>query len=140
MSSKIVIDTSVFISALIGPKGPSRELIRLCLRGKFLPLFSNTLFNEYESVTRREEILAQCSLGPDEILELTQAFISVSRWINIYYAWRPNLKDEAENHLIEIAVAGNARMIATNNLRDFKNAELLFPELCIARPETIIRR
>jgi len=42
--------------------------------------------------------------------------------------------------LIEIAVAGGARMIATNNLRDFKNAELLFPELFIARPEAIIRR
>lgn len=27
------------------------------------------------------------------------AFISVAEWIKIYYSWRPNLKDEGDNHL-----------------------------------------
>jgi len=29
-------------------------------------------------------------------------------------------KDEADNHLIELAIAGNAKIIATNNIKDFK--------------------
>nr|WP_230841133.1 PIN domain-containing protein [Gloeobacter morelensis] len=66
--------------------------------------------------------------------------MSASKWIFIYYLWRPNLKDEADNHLIELAVAGNAQMIATNNARDFQNAELLFPDLSILKPEEMIRR
>jgi predicted nucleic acid-binding protein len=53
--------------------------------------------------------------------------------------WRPNLKDEADNHLIELAVAGNAQIIVTKNVKDFQNAELVFPNLSILRPEEIIR-
>ncbi|BAC89065.1 putative toxin-antitoxin system toxin component, PIN family [Gloeobacter violaceus] len=138
--TRIVVDTSVFISALIGPAGPSRELVRRCLQGQYQPLMGNALFCEYESIVGRPHILAQCPLSQNEILTLMHALMSVSKWISIYYLWRPNLKDEADNHLIELAVAGNAQVIATNNVRDFQNAELLFPDLSILKPEEIIRR
>jgi putative PIN family toxin of toxin-antitoxin system len=139
MGIKIVVDTCVFVSALIGSKGASRELIRRCLIGDFEPLMGNTLFCEYESVIHRDEIVAKCALSTEEIQALLSAFINVSEWINIYYSWRPNLKDEADNHLIELAVAGNAQIIATNNIKDFQNTELLFPNLAILKPEQIIR-
>ena len=139
MAIKIVVDTSVFISALIGSKGSSRELIRRCLKGEYQPLMGNALFSEYESVIQREEIIAKCPLNGTEILDLFVSFMSVSQWISIYYLWRPNLKDEADNHLIELAVAGNAQIIATKNIKDFQNAELLFPNLSILKPEEIIR-
>jgi len=140
MTTKIVVDTSVFVSALIGSTGPSRELIRLCLQGTYQPLMGNALFCEYESVLGRENVLAKCPLSQDERLTLMQAFMSVSKWISVYYLWRPNLRDEADNHLIELAIAGNAQMIATNNVRDFQKPELLFPGLSILKPEEIIRR
>jgi putative PIN family toxin of toxin-antitoxin system len=139
MTIKIVVDTSVFISALIGPQGPSRELIRRCLRGDYQPLMGNALFSEYESIIQRKEIIAKCPLSLEEMLALLASFISVSQWISIYYLWRPNLKDEADNHLIELAVAGNAQIIATNNIKDFQNTDLLFPNLSILKPEQIIR-
>lgn len=139
MSSKIVIDTSVWISALISPIGASRELLRQCLKGKYQPLMGNTLFCEYESVTEREEIQAKCPLTKTEIVALLASLISVSQWVSIYYLWRPNLKDEADNHLIELAVAGNASYIITHNVKDFHSCELLFPNLLILKPEAIIR-
>jgi putative PIN family toxin of toxin-antitoxin system len=140
MSIKIVVDTSVFISALIGSAGPSRELVRCCLKREYQPLMGNALFCEYESVIKRSEILTKCSITEQEILTLLQAFMSISQWVNIYYLWRPNLRDEADNHLIELAIAGNARIIATNNFKDLTNAELLFPDLLILTPEDVIRR
>ena len=140
MPTKLVVDTSVFISALIGPTGPSRELIRQCLMGTYQPLMGNALFCEYESVVARDSILAKCPLSQTEIVTLLQAFMSISKWISIYYTWRPNLKDEADNHLIELAVAGNSKLIATNNVKDFQNPELLFPNLMILKPEQILRR
>ncbi|PSF33913.1 putative toxin-antitoxin system toxin component, PIN family [Aphanothece hegewaldii CCALA 016] len=139
MSIKIVIDTSVIVSALISPIGASRELLRLALKGKYQPLMGNALFCEYESVIKREEIKAKCPLTEVEILALLASLMSVSQWISIYYLWRPNLKDEADNHLIELAVAGNAQMIATHNIRDFHSSELLFPNLLFLKPEAIIR-
>jgi putative PIN family toxin of toxin-antitoxin system len=140
MDSRIVVDTSVFISALIGPKGPSRELIRRCLLGEYQALMGNVLFTEYETVLSRPEIINICPLSSTEMTDLLAAFLNVSEWVNVYYLWRPNLRDEGDNHLIELAVAGNAKTIATNNLRDFKSAELIFPNLAIATPEQILRR
>ena len=140
MSVRIVIDTSVFVSALIGPTGPSREVIRRCLVGDYEPLMGNALFCEYEAVIERESIVTQCPLTQAEVLTLLQAFMSVSKWVSIYYTWRPNLKDEADNHLIELAVAGNAQIIATNDVRDFQNPELVFPDLMILKPEEILRK
>jgi putative PIN family toxin of toxin-antitoxin system len=139
MSTRIVIDTSVFISALIGAKGPSRELIRRCLLGEYQPLMGTALFSEYEAVMGREEILVRCSLEQTDINSLLAAFMSVAEWTKIYYSWRPNLRDEGDNHLIELAVAGNAGIIATNNLKDFRSPELAFPNLSILKPEQIIR-
>ncbi|BBC22616.1 putative toxin-antitoxin system toxin component, PIN family [Pseudanabaena sp. ABRG5-3] len=140
MKSRIVIDTSVLISALIGSTGASRELIRLCLQGEYQPLMGNNLFLEYESVVLREEIITQCTLTKQEIFTLLEAFMSVCQWIDIYYLWRPNLRDEADNHLIELAIAGNAQIIATKNIKDFLNSDLIFPNLSILKPEQIVRR
>ena len=140
MKSRIVIDTSVLISALIGSTGASRELIRLCLQGEYQPLMGNTLFLEYESVILREEIITLCTLTKQEIFALLDAFMSVCQWIDIYYLWRPNLRDEADNHLIELAIAGNAQIIATKNIKDFLNSDLIFPNLSILKPEQIVRR
>jgi predicted nucleic acid-binding protein len=69
-----------------------------------------------------------------------EAFMSISQWISIYYSWRPNLKDEADNHLIELAVVGNAQIVATINVRDFQNADLVFSHLLILKPEEVLRR
>ena len=139
MKNTIVVDTSIVISALIGEKGPSREILRLCLRGELKPLISNTLFLEYEDVSKRERILKLCPLSQNEIRELLNAFYSVCKWTPIYYLWRPNLKDEADNFLIELALAGNALKIITNNIRNLENAELNFPNLEILTPETYLR-
>jgi predicted nucleic acid-binding protein len=59
--------------------------------------------------------------------------------VPIYYLWRPNLKDEGDNFLIELAVAGNAEIIVTNNVKDLGSAELSFENLQIYKPEELLR-
>lgn len=139
MKNIVVVDTSVLISALLGPAGPARELIRRCLQGRYKPLISNALFLEYEDVTNRSQILEQCPFTSSELRELLNAYYSVCEWVPIYYLWRPNLPDESDNFLIELAVAGNANCVVTNNIRDLKNSELLFPDLHVMTPEQLLR-
>ncbi len=136
---KIVIDTSVIISALIGKKGPSREILRQCLKGHHKPLISNALFLEFEDVSTRSQILKLCPLSSKEINSLLCAFYSVTEWVPIYYLWRPNLLDENDNFLIELAIAGNAEIIVTNNTKDLKAAELSFENIQILKPEHFLR-
>ena len=59
------------------------------------------------------------ALKSAEISALLASLMSVSQWIYIYYLYRPNLEDEVDNHLIELAVAGNAQIIPTHNIKDF---------------------
>jgi len=139
MANIIVVDTSVLISALIGQKGPGREVLRKCLQGKYNPLISNALFMEYEDVSKRQQILDVCPLSSEEIRELLNAFYGICHWVPIYYLWRPNIVDEGDNFLIELALAGNATHIVTNNTGDLRNAELNFPGLAIVRPERLLR-
>nr|WP_246841287.1 PIN domain-containing protein [Chroococcidiopsis sp. TS-821] len=122
-----MVDTSVFISALISSQGASRELLRQCLLLKYQPLMGNALFAEYEQVTSRDEILRLCPLSVEEIEMLLASFMNICEWMHIYYLWRPNL------------IAGNASIIVTHNTQDFKQAELSFPELSILKPEEMIR-
>ena len=139
MSETIVIDTSVIISALIGKRGPGREIIRRCFLGEYKPLISNTLFSEYEDVSKRKRVIDRCPLSSKEITELLKALYNTCDWIPIYYLWRPNIADEGDNFLIELALAGNATHIITNNIRDLKNAVLKFPELKIVTPANFLR-
>jgi putative PIN family toxin of toxin-antitoxin system len=139
MNNIVVVDTSVLISAVLGPTGPARELIRRCLQGHYKPLISNALFLECEDVSSRSHILEQCKLTPSELRELLNAYYSVCEWVPIYYLWRPYLADESDNFLIELAVAGNAYCVVTNNIRDLKKSELLFPGLHVMTPEQLLR-
>jgi putative PIN family toxin of toxin-antitoxin system len=139
MNKTIVIDTSVFISAIIGAIGPSRALLRQCFEGRYQPLMGNALFCEYEDVCYRSPILEKTPLSVEEVNALLCSFFSICRWIPIYYLWRPNLKDEQDNHLIELAVAGNAEYLVTNNIKDFNQTELYFPQLTVITPEQLLR-
>ena len=134
-----MVDTNVFISALLGPTGASRAVLRSCLEGRLQPLMGAALFLEYESLLSRESLFKDCLLSPDQREALLNAFLSTCRWTTIYYSWRPNLRDEADNHLIELAVAGGAEAIVTKNTRDFKTAELHFPGLRFLRPEELLQ-
>ena len=129
----------MLISVLIGKEGPSREILRRCLQGANQPLISNTLFLEYEDASLRPRIQKLCPLDENEIRELINAFYSMCVWVPIYYLWRPNLKDEGDNFLIELAVAGNAEIIVTNNVKDLGFAELSFENLQIYKPEELLR-
>ena len=139
MTRTIVVDTSIVISALIGSQGPSRKVIRKCLLNDYTPLISNSLFLEYEDVSSRERIINLCSITNEEKRKLLNAFYHVCHWVSIHYLWRPNIRDEGDNFLIELAVAGNADYIVTNNINDFKNAQLKFPNIQIVTPEKLLR-
>ena len=134
----IVVDTNVFIAALLSATGASRIIIRACLEGYYQPLMGAALFAEYEDIMAREALFATCPLDAAERDKLFNAFLSVCEWKNIYYLWRPNLQDEADNHVVELAISGNAEYIVTHNIRDFKNAQLHFPHLQIVKPTQLL--
>lgn len=66
------------------------------------------------------------------------ALLRMCRWTQVYYLWRPNLPDESDNHVIELAVAGGAEAVVTKNVKDFSKGELLFARLAVLTPGQLI--
>lgn len=128
----IVLDTNVFVSALRSGGGASRQVLRRILQGHAMPLFGNALWQEYQDLLGRDVWTPVTT--PEERLQVLAALAQAGRWVHVYYGWRPNLRDEGDNHLIELAVAGNAEAVVTHNVRDLTRGELAWPRLRIVTP------
>ncbi len=98
------------------------------------------LYLEYEDVLAREDLMESSPLPLQERQELLAAYLSTCQWVRVYYLWRPNLPDEGDNHLVELAVAGGAGSIITNDTRHLRGGELGFPELRVETPTEYLRR
>jgi len=135
---RIVIDTNVFVSAMRSGGGASREIIRRALDGVYCPLFSNALWLEYEDLLGRSVWTAETTAA--ERHEVLAALAATGEWVNVWFGWRPNLPDEGDNHLIELAVAGAALAVITHNVRDLRGGELLWDNLLILTPAECLER
>jgi putative PIN family toxin of toxin-antitoxin system len=133
----VVVDTNVLVAAVRSSGGAARQIIRGCLRGAYEPLFGPALLAEYEYAILSPRLPASLASERDRC-DILAALAAVGRWVNVYYLWRPNLHDEADNHLVELAVAGGATAIVTYNVRDLTRGELLFPSVRVLRPSAFL--
>lgn len=135
---RVVIDTNVLVGACIG-RGASSHIVEACLEGRLVPIIGSTLFLEYQDVLSREAIFGRARLNAPQRQIVLRSFVSVCRWQSIAFKWRPNLADEADNHVLELAVAANGARIVTNNVRDFLRGDLRFA-VKIETPEMMLER
>ena len=75
-----------------------------------------------------------------DILEKTVDFSAfIGTPTPIHYQWRPNLKDEADNMFVELALASGSEYLITRNVRDYIiNNELLFDSFRITTPSEFL--
>lgn len=131
---KVVLDTNVLVSSILGANGASRAVLRLAFEGEIQPLVGNALFSEYEAVLRRNDIFARSPFDLEKRSAFLDDVLSVCKWVEIHFIWRPNLRDEGDNHVVELALAGNADYLITHNIRDMMGGDLLLPDLRVVEP------
>jgi putative PIN family toxin of toxin-antitoxin system len=134
---RIVADTNVLVSACIG-RGPASKVIEACLSGQLKPMLSLALYLEYEDVVNREALFRRARLNMVECNQVLDAILANAALVDVSYRWRPNLRDEADKHLIDLAVAANARYLVTSNVRDFRGGELRFDHIEVVDPARLI--
>lgn len=99
----------------------------------------DALFSEYEAVLGRDALFRGSALDAAERAILLEVFLSVCNWTRVYFSWRPNIPDEADNHVVELAVAGGATAIVTRNVRHFARMELRFANLAVLQPSQLLK-
>jgi predicted nucleic acid-binding protein len=138
---RIVVDTNVVVAALrgdVGAPGAARALLRAVLAGRYSPLFGNALWLEYQDLLDRP--VWTPATTDRERRKVVATLAAAGEWVDLYFRWRPNLQDEADNHLVELAVAGNAEAIVTYNVDDLRRGELRWPGLEILTPAECLER
>ncbi len=80
---RVVIDTNVFVSALLSADGGARAVLRLALKRGIQPVFGNALFAEHEGLLACGPIWAKCPLNEGERATLFEALLSVSVSIGV---------------------------------------------------------
>lgn len=128
----------IFIGACLGA-GASNQTLAAGLKGLYLRLMGSALFLEHEAVLGRELLFTGSRLSRQERSDLFDIYLADCEWTRIYFGRWPNLRDEGDNHLMELAVAGGAQYLVTRNLRDLVAGELQFPGLRIINPENFLK-
>jgi putative PIN family toxin of toxin-antitoxin system len=130
---KCIIDTNVVIAAVRSPKGASAEILRRALLGQIKLLCSVPLFLEYEAVLKRPEHLQAAGISLRDASNLLDALAGAIEAVEIAYLWRPQLRDPADDMVLEAAVNGQASTLITFNQRDFLPQALAFG-LAVVKP------
>lgn len=133
----MVLDTSVVVAGLRSRQGASNLLLRAVARRVIRPLVTTALFLEYEDVLLRPEHRIATGLSPDQIERVLGAFASAAEPVDVHFRWRPQLRDAADELVLEAAVNGRAEALVTHNVRDFTGAaqrfglRVLTPQDCL---------
>ncbi|MFY9226562.1 MAG: putative toxin-antitoxin system toxin component, PIN family [Blastocatellia bacterium] len=136
---RIVLDTDVIVAAMRSAKGASRRLLVLLDEGKFEALASVSLMIEYEAVLKRPENLSATGLMELDIEEFINALATMIIPVEIFYLWRPVLKDPNDEFVFETAINGQADAIVTFNTKDYKEGARRF-SVEILTPGELLRR
>ena len=130
----VTLDTNIIYQALKSASGASFFILQQVRERKIQIALSVSLFEEYEDVLKREKSLKDFGLDIEDIDKFLRFIAYVGKPYTIYYLFRPNLKDEKDNMVVELAVTSQSDYIVTSNIKDFKNAELKFDHLKIVTP------
>jgi putative PIN family toxin of toxin-antitoxin system len=118
---RIVVDTCVLLSALRSKKGASFRVLSLVGRAKFEICLSVPLVLEYESAAKRHA--RSLGLRHSDINDILDYLCRVGEHREIFYLWRPFLKDPMDDMVLELAVESQSDFIVTHNIRDFAGVE-----------------
>jgi putative PIN family toxin of toxin-antitoxin system len=118
---QVVIDTNVIVAGLRSRRGSAFQLLSLIGTKHFEIHLSVPLVLEYADVLTRE--LPNLGLNRDEVDDLIDFYCAVGRHHEIFYLWRPVLRDPKDEMVLELAVKAGCESIITYNTRDFAGVE-----------------
>ena len=101
------------------PTGASAALLMAARHSTLTMLVSVALALEYEAICRLADHRLAAGLNLEEVDLFVDAVLAMAEPVEIHFLWRPQLRDAADELVLEAAVNGGAASIVTFNRRDF---------------------
>lgn len=137
---RYLLDTNVLVAGFRSRSGASHALLRRAMAGGLDLVIHHKLVWEYRDVLSRPQILAEIGLPFEEIEVVLAHLVKRAIKVDVRFLWRPNLRDEADNFVMEIAVAAWPCTIVTHNLADFAKTGLRFPQVSVMTPGQLMQQ
>ena len=135
---RVILDTNVVLTAVRSRAGASAELLRRIRLGEARMLASVPLFVEYEADLMRQEHREAAGLSESDVAVVLDGLAMLVEPVETFFLWRPQLRDENDDMVLEAAINGRADALFTYNERDFAAATRFGVRL--ARPAQILER
>lgn len=135
---RLVLDTDVVVAGMRSPAGASAAMLLAALEKRVTLCANVALMLEYEAVCMRAVHRSAAGLSVKEVGVFLDAIAALVEPVETHFLWRPQLRDPADEMVLEAAVNGNAEAIVTFNLRDYESAagtfgvQLLLPRDALA--------
>ena len=69
---------------------------------------------------------------------LLAVLVAATEEVDVRYLWRPNLPDEGDNFVFEVAFAASPATIITHNVRDFRRPQIEWPGMLVKTPAQVL--
>ena len=136
---RVVLDTSVVVSALRSRRGSANAALQLVARREVIALATPPLFLEYEDVLKRPEHMLVHKLSVAAVDEFLAEFAALIEPVEVHFQWRPQVHDPNDEMVAEAAINGSADAIVTYNEADFREIEERF-EVAVWEPADLLKK
>ncbi len=118
---RIVLDINVLYAGLYSSSGASYQILKRIEQKQIRTVISTSLLFEYEDVLKRKQ--SELGFTNQQIEIVLDNICLFSDFQDIYFLWRPYLRDPKDDLVLELAVASHTQWIITYNLKDFKGID-----------------
>lgn len=116
----------MLVAGLRSQLGASNQVLIAVAEQRIKPLVTTAVFLEYEAVLLRAEQRLATGLSEADVAGFLGAMAAAAEAVEISFRWRPQLRDPADELMLEAAVNGQAEAIVTHNVTDFEPASTRF--------------
>jgi uncharacterized protein len=112
---RVVIDTNLFVSGAISPRGSPNQLLQAWLKGAFTLLISSEQRVEVQEVLSRPEIARRYNLSEEAKAHLLLLIDTLALQAPLRHRLPIHVRDPKDDHLLAAALGGKADYLVTGD-------------------------
>ena len=129
---KIVLDSNVFVSALINPRGKPAQILNYVFESKVRLFTSPSIIEELERVLSYPKLVKRHGLEKEELKKFVSDLLSILSLVEGKKAIEVIVEDPADNNYLSCALDAKADFIVSGdihllNLREYEGIQIITP-------------